>query len=299
MPFPALPDPAAPDRLLVAAHEVVVLPSASTLAVQRGELARRPPARRTLAVLADPVFGDDDPRVPRPPLGAPHLGGSAAGHGKPAPPAAPGVRGLRGSAGDDCSGAEPFPPLHFSGQEAASIAELVPPGDRLVATGFAASRATALSGQLAGYRIIHFATHGCIDSRHPALSSLVLSLVDRNGRPVDGFLRLADIYSLELHADLVVLSACRTALGQEMRGEGLIGLTRGFMHAGAARVLASLWSVDDRATAELMRRFYRGMLAGKLTPAAALRAAQRSMAAEPRWASPYYWAGFSLEGEWR
>jgi CHAT domain-containing protein len=175
----------------------------------------------------------------------------------------------------------------------------LPADERLVATGFDASLKTVLSGELARYRIVHFATHGCINSRYPALSSLVLSLVDRQGRKQDGFLRLADVYSLELDADLVVLSACRTALGKEVRGEGLIGLTRGFMHAGAARVLASLWSVDDRATAELMKRFYRHLLKDHLTPPAALRAAQLGMARDPRWASPYLWAGFSLEGEWR
>src|SRR5262249_20108005 len=124
-----------------------------------------------------------------------------------------------------------YPPLRFSRQEAESIARLVPAGERLVKMGFEASRATVLSGRLADYGIVHFATHGEIDSDHPALSALVLSLVDARGRPQDGYLRLADIYELELHADLVVLSACRTALGKEVRGEGLIGLTRGFMHA--------------------------------------------------------------------
>ncbi|HXO18828.1 MAG TPA: CHAT domain-containing protein, partial [Thermoanaerobaculia bacterium] len=189
--------------------------------------------------------------------------------------------------------------LRFSGQEADAIAALVPAGQRLKAVSFAASRATALSGELARYRLVHFATHGWLDSRHPELSGLVLSLFDERGEAEDGFLRLADIYDLELHADLVVLSACRTALGKEVRGEGLVGLTRGFMHAGAARVVASLWSVEDRATADLMRRFYEGMLRRRETPAAALREAQLAMAADPRWRAPYFWAGFSLAGEWR
>ena len=108
-----------------------------------------------------------------------------------------------------------------------------------------------------------------------------------------------DIYNLRLDADLVVLSACQTALGKEIRGEGLVGLTRGFMYAGASRVLASLWSVEDRATAELMGSFYRGMLREGLSPAAALRKAQLEMAKNPYRRSPYYWAGFSLQGEWR
>jgi CHAT domain-containing protein len=127
-----------------------------------------------------------------------------------------------------------------------------------------------------------------------------MSFYDEDGRRHDdGLLRLSDIYSLRLGADLVVLSACQTALGQEIRGEGLIGLTRGFMYAGAARVLASLWSVDDRATSLLMERFYRHMISGGLSPAEALRQAQVEMSRDPSWGSPYYWAGFSLQGEWR
>ncbi|HEX5718123.1 MAG TPA: CHAT domain-containing protein, partial [Thermoanaerobaculia bacterium] len=141
--------------------------------------------------------------------------------------------------------------------------------------------------------------HGIIDSRRPELSTIVLSLVDERGQPQNGFLRLHDVYNLELQADLVALSACQTALGQEIRGEGLVGLTRGFMYAGAARVLASLWSVDDRATSVLMKSFYGHMISGGMSPAAALRQAQSEMAHSSRWRSPYYWAGFSLQGEWQ
>jgi len=196
-------------------------------------------------------------------------------------------------------GAASLPRLRFSGEEAKEISKLVPAaGDRLEALGFDASRELVLSGELARYRYVHFATHAIVESS-PSLSSLVLSMVDRRGRPRNGFLRLADVYDLELDADLVVLSACRTALGREMPGEGLIGLTRGFMHAGAARVVASLWSVDDQSTAELMQRFSRSMLVDRRTPAAALREAQVGMARERRWALPYEWAAFSLQGEWR
>jgi CHAT domain-containing protein len=122
--------------------------------------------------------------------------------------------------------------------------------------------------------------------------------VDRNGNPTDGFLRLHEVYDLSLAADLVVLSGCRTALGKEVKGEGLLGLTRGFLYAGASRVMASLWPVRDRATAELMRRFYRGLLQDGLPPAAALRAAQRSLRRDPRWRDPFYWAPFILQGDW-
>src|SRR5262249_42265471 len=142
----------------------------------------------------------------------------------------------------------------------------------------------------------HFATHGLLNSERPELSGLVLSLVDENGTPQDGFFGLDEIYNLKLNADLVVLSACDTALGKEVKGEGLVGLTRGFMNAGAPRVVASLWSVDDRATAQLMKRFYRGMLSEGMRPAAALRAAQLSLLNERGWSAPYYWAAFTLQG---
>jgi CHAT domain-containing protein len=108
---------------------------------------------------------------------------------------------------------------------------------------------SATSRELSQYRIVHFATHGLLDSQHPELSGLVLSLVDESGKPQNGFLRLHDIYNLNLPVELVVLSACNTGLGKDVRGEGLVGIVRGFMYAGAARVVASLWKVDDEATA--------------------------------------------------
>jgi CHAT domain-containing protein len=147
--------------------------------------------------------------------------------------------------------------------------------------------------------MLHFSTHGLLDSRHPELSGLVLSLVDEVGQPQEGFLRLNEIYGLRLNADLVVLSACQTGLGRQVSGEGLIGLTRGFMYAGSKRVMASLWEVDDAATTELMKRFYKGVLQEKLPPAAALRAAQIEMLQRKHWQSPYYWGAFMLQGDWR
>jgi CHAT domain-containing protein len=187
--------------------------------------------------------------------------------------------------------------LRSSRGEAEEIVGLARAGENLKALDFDASRATAVSQELGQYRIVHFATHGLLNSSHPELSGLVLSLVDENGQPQDGFLRAHEVYNLKLGAELVVLSACQTALGKEVRGEGLVGLTRGFMYAGAPRVVASLWRVPSKATAELMKRFYRGMLVQKLRPAAALRAAQVGMLKETRWSEPYYWAAFVLQGE--
>ncbi|MGH8188329.1 MAG: CHAT domain-containing protein, partial [Steroidobacteraceae bacterium] len=283
IPFGALPVASVP---LIARHEIVNLPSASALAAFRREREHRPQAPRLLAVLADPVLDSHDPRVT-----------TDASRRGTAEPANGGAHDLLRSARD--SGVNGFDRLVFTRREAEAILALADEDVRLRALDFEASRETATRADLAQYRFVHFATHGLLNSRHPELSGLVLSLVDEQGRPRDGFLRAHDVYNLRLGADLVVLSACRTALGAEIRGEGLLGLVRGFMYAGAPRVVASLWDVRDDATAELMKRFYLRMIRGGLSPAAALRAAQVSMWKDDRWSAPYYWAGFVLQGEWR
>jgi CHAT domain-containing protein len=195
-------------------------------------------------------------------------------------------------------GTQDFVRLRFSRNEAEEIARLAPSAT-LKALDFDASRKTAMSPDLAQYRIVHFATHSLLNNEHPELSGVVLSLVDRDGRQQNGFLRLYDIYNLRLGSDLVVLSACQTALGEEIKGEGLIGLTRGFLYAGAPRVVATLWEIDDRTTAEAMKKFYEFMLARGERPAAALRDAQVAMWKTRGWDAPYYWAAFTLQGEWR
>jgi len=169
----------------------------------------------------------------------------------------------------------------------------------MLALDFEASRTVATSPALAKYRIVHFATHGILNNKHPELSGLVLSLVNKEGRAQDGFLKLQDIYNLKLPVDLVVLSGCQTGLGEQVDGEGLISLTRGFMYAGATRVVASLWNVSDMATASLMAEFYSAMEKDGMRPAAALRAAQIKMWKEKQWSSPYYWAAFQIQGEWQ
>jgi CHAT domain-containing protein/Flp pilus assembly protein TadD len=289
IPFAALPIPSS-GAPLATRHVVVNLPSASTLAVLRRERHDRSRAPKTLAVLADPIFEKGDDRLTQGPqkLSRPKLASSTTrGGSSPA--------GERGAGMDQTR----FQRLVSSGKEAQTISSLVAPDQRFLALGFKASRATATSAEIGLYRNVHFATHGVIDSRRPELSGLVLSLFDEKGKEQDGFLRLNHIYNLRLNADLVVLSACQTALGKELRGEGLVGLTRGFMYAGSSRVLASLWSIEDRPTAKLMGSFYQGMLREGLSPAEALRKAQLEMAKNPIHKSPYYWAGFSLQGEWR
>ena len=192
-----------------------------------------------------------------------------------------------------------LPSTGLSRREAQEIIAAFPPGDGLEALDFKASRAMAMSPDLSHYKILHFATHGLVDTKHPEFSGLLFSMVDVHGAPQIGLLSLSDIYSLDLPVEMVVLSGCETALGKEVKSEGLLGLTRGFMYAGAARVVASLWKVNDSATADLMGRFYRAMEKDHLPAAAALRKAQLEMRSDPRWSAPYYWAGFELQGEWK
>ncbi len=290
LPLNALPAPRLsavaprPRQLLSATHEIVRLPSASVLAALRRDRRGDPP-RHTLAVLADPVFERADPRVAR--------------LERTAPPAAPPATTPSALVSRNALGRATMPRLPFTRDEADAIAALAPGGAVFKATGFDATRDAALGRALRDYRIVHFATHGVVDSARPALSGLIFSLVDRRGGYRNGYVRLHDIYNLQLNAELVVLSACDTALGADIKGEGLIGLARAFMYAGAPRVVASLWAVNDSATAELMSRFYRAMLQRQLRPAAALHAAQREMQASTEWRDPYYWAGFTLVGDWR
>jgi CHAT domain-containing protein/tetratricopeptide (TPR) repeat protein len=189
-------------------------------------------------------------------------------------------------------------PLPHSGEEAAAVLAGLPRERVLAATGPAASKQTVTSGALAGFRILHFATHGVLDPERPLLSSLALAQLDAGGRPVDGALHAYEIYGLDLPAELVVLSACDTARGRQVRGEGLVsGLPRAFLYAGAARVLVSLWTVPDASTRDLMTAFYRGLLGRGLPPAQALQQAQRAL-----WQAglpPYRWAAFILVGDWR
>ncbi len=315
IPFAALPSPNSLDTALaqdclplVTEHEIINLPSASLLATLRRSGAARKKAPKAVAVLADPVFAKDDARVA---AGAPirnssqrlfkserkakdddiHTRDTAADWTALLTRAAADLGILR-------QGRPYLPRLPFSRREADAILSVTPKGQGMEALDFRASLATATSPDLSRYRVVHFATHGLLNSEHPELSGLVLSLVDPSGKSQSGFLGLEDIYNLNLSADLVVLSACETALGKEIQGEGLVGLTRGFMYAGASQVVASLWSVDDEATAELMRLFYKAMEQDGLRPAAALRRAQMEVRKQQRWSQPYYWAGFVIQGDW-
>ena len=289
LPFSALAVTAPANKTtpfpLMLEHEIVELPSASTLSILRRMSARRSPAERSVMALADPVFERNDPRIKH------QVNEPFAVSDSDLYEAAKDISLI-----DTGSG---IPRLLASGEEVADIVRMAPPGSARKAVGFEANLDTVRDREVAQYRIIHFATHGLSNNEHPELSGVILSLFDEAGHPRPGFLRLQEIYNLDMPVELVVLSACNTGVGKEVKGEGLIGLTGAFMYAGATGVMSSLWKVDDDATAELMKYFYEGVLKEKLSPAAALRKAQMRMWQTRRWHSPYYWAAFVLHGEYR
>jgi CHAT domain-containing protein/tetratricopeptide (TPR) repeat protein len=302
IPFPMLHDPNAPagsaaPQPLIIEHEIVSLPSASTLSVIRREVDGRKPAPKTVIALADPVFTKDDERV----KGVLHGRNSRVQAPTRAKAEAPRDLELIEAAEDTGFGGGELriPRLPDSRRETKEIVAMVPAAERKLILDFGASRAAATSAELGQYRYVHFSTHGFLNSVHPELSGVVFSLVNRRGEAQDGFLRAHEVFNLRLPAEVVVLSACQTGIGKEVQGEGLISLTRGFMYAGAPRVVVSLWSVNEVGTSELMVRFYQQMLKKGLRPAAALRAAQVSLMKETKWQSPFYWAAFTLQGEWR
>jgi len=271
------------DPQLLSDHDIAILPSALTLVALRSE-RNAAATRKTIGVVADPVFEIDDPRF-----------GEAN----------------KKTTDQDAYFSSALRDISRKGtvirigrlpstlREARAISELAPATDVVTTTGFEATKQRFMTEKLGEYRIVHIATHGLLNVEHPNLSGLIFSLFDDKGKSVDGFLRLHDVYNLDLQADLVVLSACRTGLGKEVRGEGVIGLSSGFMYAGAKTVISSLWKVDDTATAEFMGHFYRALLKDQQPPAVALRNAKLEMQKDERWRAPFYWAGFVLQGEYR
>lgn len=268
VPFAALGMPAGSGEL-GGERELVSLPSAATFALLRTTAADRVRAPDRTAVFADPVYSASDARVRPVALGR--------------EPTEPSGRRLTR--------------LPFTRREASQIAAAGRPDDTRIFLDFEASRERATSSDLADYRYVHFAGHAVHDDEHPALSAIVLSLVGRDGSAQDGFLRLHDLYRLHLNADLVVLSGCSTALGRLAGAEGLLGLSRGVLYAGARGVLLSLWDVDDAATATMMGAFYQALLSGPgVSPAAALKTAQAVVRSDRRFGHPFYWAGWTLQG---
>jgi CHAT domain-containing protein len=280
LPFAALPF--TDNQPLAANYEVITLPSFSILKALRDARGKRPPPSQVAAVFADPVFNKDDERVAQSLATARH----------------PASIMLATALRDVPFGSNNIPRLRGSRKEAEDVVNAFSNQHVFEALDFEASRNTVLSSDLRQYRYLHFATHGVLDTAHPEFSGLILSLVNSKGEPEDGYLRLRDIYNLKLSADLVVLSSCNSALGKDLQSEGIIGLPRAFLYAGAERVISTLWKVDDQATAAFMQHFYSHIRAQE-NPASALRLAQSDMADDPRWHNPYYWAGFILQGEYR
>jgi CHAT domain-containing protein len=302
VPFEVLAEASdqASSQPLVANHEIVYLPSASVIAEQRAKFKNRPLAPKTIVIFADPVFEDTDERVEKRATRKntrPRQGSSA---GRVASSTTRSTGDSESTNALRAAGfVEGIPRLPYSNQEARRIMSLVPQGQGVAELGFDANRTAATSVELAKYRYIHFATHGLLNSEHPELSGILLSMVNASGSSQNGFLQLHEIYKMQLPVELVVLSACQTALGKEVRGEGLFGLTRGFMYVGAKRTVSTLWKVDDSATAELMELFYKEMLQNGSTPAAALQTAKNKLRKQKPWQAPFFWAGFIIQGDWR
>lgn len=273
LPFAAL---RVDGRHLIEEHRVSRLPSASVLLTLRDRRQVRPPAPARLAVMADPVLDPADPRLSE------EAAATAREHRREEPSELDSLQRLAGS-----------------GEEAARLASLVARDCHWEERGFGATHEAARGEGLTQAGLVHFATHALLDDEHPERSQVVLSRFDRSGQARNGSLFAFEIAQMDLAADLVVLSACRTALGREIRGEGLVGLPQSFFEAGADRVAVSLWNVDDTATAELMEHFYDGLLRLGLPPAEALREAQKLLLRSKEFTSPYYWASFTLAGDWR
>ncbi|HEX6043319.1 MAG TPA: CHAT domain-containing protein [Pyrinomonadaceae bacterium] len=294
IPFEALPPPpleashaadsseSTAPSYLVQTNEIVALPSMSTLLAMRAADKRSASPGKVVAVIADPVFSNRDDRVQiQKPSSIAHAAGAPGSN-------SPIDAGLLSTSG--------LPRLVHASEEADAISGYAPYATAMVAKGFDANRETAMNPDLGEYQIVHFATHGMLNTVYPELSGIVLTMVDENGAHRDGLMPLNDIYSLDLSAQLTVLSACTTALGKDVNGEGVVGLTHGFISAGSKSVVASLWKVDDRATSSLMSKFYESMLKEGLRPSAALRDAKLKMIKDN--SAPYYWAGFVFQGDY-
>ena len=283
LPISALPSPNS-DQPLIKTNEIIYEPSASLLTILPNIQNRKYQPSNDLFVLADPIFSETDIRL-RAKLEKENSTQAVLG------------LNLRDFRLMDSNGK--IPRLFASQEEAVSIAKAVGNSRTLIASGFEANRERVLKSDISNYRILHFATHGLVDLERPEVSSIILSQFDENGNKKEGFLRLQDIYSMDLASDLVVLSACQSGIGKEIKGDGLLSINNAFLRAGAKTVLSSAWKVDDNATADLMKNFYLNLKQKNLTPSEALREAQLSMLNSSQFKSPFYWAAFTVQGEFR
>ena len=289
VPFAALPVSGKP---LIFEHEVVNVPSASVLQVLRQRKTAIEAKDQSIAIFADPVFNKSDERVTHSNNADvnPNIQGQLAN-----------LRGLEEQflSNNGTLRGNGLPRLVFTRTEAEQIAAIFGSEKASLELDFDASLQMLKSQKLTHYGILHFATHGFINTSHPELSGLVLSTLGKDGSSQIGVLTATDVLNLNLSANLVVLSACSTALGKEIRGEGLVGLTQAFFYAGAQQIIVSLWSVNDEGTSLLMTTFYKAMISGGKSPSEALRQAQIELATRPETANPYFWAAFTLQGDFK
>lgn len=289
--FAALPRPdgatAQRPRPLISTMEIVHPPSITAIPLLRQRNGKTESPLETLAILADAIFSREDPRL------------AQVEFAKDSTEKAVIQQSDRLRSSLKAFSLKELPRLIHSQQEANAISSFLPKPNVLLALGAEANRELLFSAQLRQYDIVHLATHGFSHANQPEFSGIVLSQFGPDGMSRGGAVMLAEISQLQLQASLVVASACRSALGFEVRGDGILGVARAFLSAGASSVLASQWKVDDEATSHLMQHFYRRLLVGKETPAQALRKAQLEMLSDDRWSAPYFWAGFSLYGDWQ
>ena len=282
-PVAALPLPNSDiNEPILLTNEIIYEPSAQTLLIL-SKSKNQTVAPKNLLVFSDPVFSADDSRFSgeNKPIGNPDTETVL-------------VEKLRFA-----ESLNSLSRLTASKDEADSIANIVGVSKTDTFSGFSANREQLLNAKAADYKIIHFATHGAVNEERPELSGIVLSRFDKEGRKLNESFRIQDIYGLNLNADLVVLSACQTGLGKEVKGEGVMSLNNAFLQVGAKSVVSSLWKVDDNATKELMRNFYQELASEKLTTSEALRQAKIKMLKNPQYKSPFYWAAFTLQGDFQ
>ena len=270
VPFAALQDPES-GVFVAEQHDVALTPAAWRLTTSG--VTARSQARRSLLLVADPVYQADDPRL-------------AAVRGSPAASQSP--------AGRSSDARDEYRRLRFTAQEATQISAQFPPGDVDQLIGLDATRDRLLALDWSAYRYIHISTHGVVDAQVPQLSALILGSYDATGGAVDGAVRVADLSVQALTADVAVLSACETALGKQVSSEGLVGIGSTMLARGARAVVASLWPVSDEIGARLMTEFYRHMLQDSMSPEGALGTAMRSVVLRDRIADPALWAAFQV-----
>lgn len=274
-----LPNSQANEPLLLS-NEVVYEPSATTLKIIKTARASRNPPNKNLLVFADPVFSKNDSRL-----------GKHTENSDKDLTFSPNLR--------FAESLKRLQRLEASEDEAQTISQISDASKSVIRSGFAATRNEIFSSDIYDYKILHFATHGLTNDERPELSRIILSAFDAEGKDLDSAVRLQDIYGLNLSTDLVVLSACETGIGKEVKGEGLMSFNNAFLQAGAKSVVSSLWKVDDAATGELMKYFYEELASGKYTTSESLRHAQIKMWNNPQYNSPFYWAAFTIEGDFQ